>query len=215
MRQDKLEDVLGVVLVGGGSRRMGRDKALIEFAGQTLLGRALGVLQEVMADVVIIGAPRPGYSDFGARIVADIRPDRGPVGGIHTGLVEAAGRSVFVLACDMPFVSPALVRWITAAELGGSIESFDQSRMSGRAARVVRDRHGSQPLCALYASGCLAAVESALDQECLSAQELVRNLDTEYLMLQQDAVWYDPGLLTNINALTDLTRLGEGGASDL
>jgi len=208
-KQGKIENVVGAVLVGGSSRRMGQDKALLELGGQTLLERAIGVLETVVEEVVVVGPRRQRYTDMGVGLVSDARPGLGPVGGIHTALLHGAGRAAFVLACDMPFVTPDLVRWIVGSDGSSSVVSPDDRRSARPIARFVRDRHGAQPLCGLYTSGCLPAVERALDQGRLSAQDLLNHLESEYLELDTGAVWYNPRLLANINALRDFAEFAD------
>ena len=211
---DKIEGVLGAVLAGGVSRRMGQDKALLEFEGQTLIERAIDVLETAFDEVVIVAPKRQRYVDLEAELVPDIRPGLGPVGGIHTALGHGAGRSVFVLACDMPYVTAELVRWITGSDGGNTLPTSGDCRAARPTARVARDHHGAQPLCGLYSHGCLSPVEEALNRHRLSAQELLGSLETEYLDLDSGVVWYSPSLLANVNALQDFADLTERPGQD-
>lgn len=199
------EGVLGAVLAGGESRRMGRDKALLKLDdGKTMVGRAVGVLEAVLDEVIVVAPRRRQYSDLEVPRIADLRPGLGPLGGLHAALVHASGRSVFVLACDLPRVTADLVRWVLDAGALGDIEEY---RGSGGMARVVRDRHGPQPLCGLYSGACLPVVERALDQRRLSARGLLENLKTDYLDLDSGASWYEPRLLANANTPQDVVDL--------
>jgi molybdopterin-guanine dinucleotide biosynthesis protein A len=92
----------GVVLAGGQSTRMGRDKATLEFDGQPLLERAVAVLRECFPEVMVIRQ--------------DDVPGLGPIGGLLTALRRAP--EIFVVACDMPFLDAALIREM-AAQLPG------------------------------------------------------------------------------------------------
>ena len=76
-----IDHTLGVVLIGGASRRMGTDKASIEFAGATLLKRSVDVLSEVFMSVVISGGDQP---PVGVRVLPDLVPGLGPLGGLDT-----------------------------------------------------------------------------------------------------------------------------------
>jgi len=200
----KSEDVLGAVLAGGGSRRMGQDKAVMELAGQTLMERAVGVLETVLEEVIVVAPRRRRYADLKVALVPDIRPNLGPLGGIHTALDHGAGRPVFVLACDMPLVTGDLVRWVAGHRPDNASGEPQDSKPW---ARVVRDRHGAQPLCGLYSGACLPAVERALEEHRLSARDLLNHLETEVLDLDPGAAWYSPRLLSNVNVMRDLTEL--------
>ena len=196
-------EILGAVLAGGGSRRLGRDKALVEFEGQTLVERAVEVLDAVFAETVVVAPDRPAYRQLAVSLLPDLHPGQGPVGGLHTALVHANGRPVFVLACDMPLVTSDLVRWI----VDDGRRPAGQARGSASDARVVRDARGAQPLCGLYFGRCLAAVEAALEEGRLSALELVAGLRTEILDLDPQARWFSPRLLANLNTPQDLETL--------
>ena len=194
-RPEKIENVMGAVLAGGASRRMGQDKAMMELDGQTLLGRAVLALQGVLKDVVVVAPGRQRYRDPGAPVIPDIRAGLGPLGGIHAALVHGAGRSIFVLACDMPLVTADLVRWVMDS---GEVRSL---------VRVVRDRNGAQPLCGWYSGSILPAVQRALEEDRLSARMLLNDLDTEYLDLDTRVPWYRPNLLANVNELRDFAQV--------
>lgn len=86
--------MIGVVLAGGQSTRMGRDKAALELDGQTLQDRCAAVLRDCFPEVMIIR-----HDDV---------PGLGPIGGIATALRRAP--EVFVVACDMPFLDAGLIR---------------------------------------------------------------------------------------------------------
>ena len=104
--------VVGAVLAGGQSRRMGRDKAMLDWDGRSLLMRAVKVLESVFDEVLVVAPRDRGYEDLGVQVVPDIRPGLGPLGGLHTALVHGRGKPLFILACDMPHVTDDLVRWV-------------------------------------------------------------------------------------------------------
>src|SRR5690349_13497485 len=100
----------GIVLAGGRSERMGRDKALLQIDGISLVERAAQTLRAV-ADTVIVVADRPNkyVFDDGTPVLGDKYPGMGPLGGLLTGLDAAGAGCHFALACDMPFVQPELL----------------------------------------------------------------------------------------------------------
>lgn len=140
--------VSAAVMAGGRSRRMGRDKAWIEFEGRPLIARVIDVLREV-ADEVIIVANEARYEELGVRVVADRFPEGGALGGIATGVGAAQHDLVLVAACDMPFTSAAV--WRSLVE-----------RADGSDAVVPMIAGEYETLHALYTKRCLPAMESAL-----------------------------------------------------
>lgn len=149
MRTGPEPPVLGVVLAGGASQRMGRDKAALVLAGETLLARVVRLLRAALGGVVVVGPPERAALVPGVRVVPDAAPGQGPLGAIATALDALNTPAIFVAACDMPFLRPALV-----AYLAGLAPSHD--------AVVPRTDHGTEQLCAVYGRGCLPAIAAQL-----------------------------------------------------
>lgn len=198
----KLSGVLGAVLAGGESQRMGRDKALLEVDGQPMAERALGILRALLQEVVLVAPMRPEYARWGAEVVPDLRPGSGPLGGLHAALKRAAGRPVFLLACDLPFVSVELVDHL--------LVSLD-IRGTDASARFPVHQDRAQPLCGLYGAGCLPIVERRLDRGELGIFGLLDSLDIDPVEIDTSLSWYRSDLLDNINAPEDLARLETDG----
>lgn len=104
--------VSAIVQAGGQSRRMGRDKALIEFQGKPLIAHVIDTLRTLTGDVIVVSNRSDLYGSFGARVTPDYEPPCGPLGGLAAGLQAAQHELAIVVACDMPFISPALLRWL-------------------------------------------------------------------------------------------------------
>ncbi len=145
-----MPDVTAFILAGGKSTRMGRDKAFVEFEGETLLARMLGMARSMTVDVRIVGDAKK-FASF-ASAVEDIFQDRGPLGGIHAALRSSQTDLNLMLAVDMPFVSSAFLRYL-----------IGQARSEPEAAVIIpRTGGGWQPLCAVYRREFADAAETAL-----------------------------------------------------
>jgi molybdopterin-guanine dinucleotide biosynthesis protein A len=140
---------VGFVVAGGRSRRMGRDKALLPWAGGTLLDHAIGRLRAVGADVRLLSGEEPRYLDRGLPVHTDTTPGAGPLGGLLAALNAAAPRAVLLLAVDMPFVTPELLRSL-------------QDALAGHDAAVPVIGAAAEPLCAAYGAACREPVLAAL-----------------------------------------------------
>jgi molybdopterin-guanine dinucleotide biosynthesis protein A len=204
----KIASTVGAVLAGGASRRLGSDKALVEVEGRTLIERASEVLDVVFTETLVIAPARAAYAALDVVVTPDLRPALGPLGGLHTALVRAAGRSVFLLACDMPRVTTDVVRWL----IDGDSTAEARRSASEPWVRVPRDAAGLQPLCGLYSGACLAPVEDALEAGRRSARGLLDRLRAEILEVDPDASWYRPDLFASVNTPTDVQRLVETGS---
>ena len=124
---------------------MGRDKALLPWAGTTLLDHALARLREACSSVRILSGAERRYDDRGVPVDTDAVPDAGPLGGIYTGLLGIGAGAGLFLGVDLPFVTVALLRRLL--ELS---ERHD--------AVVPESPRGPEPLCAVYRSTCLEPI---------------------------------------------------------
>jgi molybdopterin-guanine dinucleotide biosynthesis protein A len=137
--------VTGVVQAGGRSTRMGGNpKALLDLGGQRIIERVVHAVAAVLDDILIV---TDLYAFLGLPMVGDVYPDAGSLGGIYSGLDAARGEAAFTVACDMPFLSPEIIRLVV-------------DRASE--ADVVIPRVGGQleTLHAVYGKRCLAAIET-------------------------------------------------------
>ena len=128
---------------------MGTDKALLQLGCQTLLARALSLAATVASEVRIVGDPQQ-FLPFG-RVVQDVFPGHGPLGGIHAALSQSSADLNLVLAVDLPFVESKFLAYLIASAC--------------QCAAVVTVPHpadGWQPLCAVYRREFAAVAESAL-----------------------------------------------------
>ena len=182
-----------VILAGGASRRMGRDKAFLNVGQATLIERVLQAAREVSDEILIIANQHDAYAHLGVPIYPDIEPGRGPLMGLYSGLKAATRELVVLLACDMPFLSPALIRHLLS--LTPNVDVV-----------IPRGRKGLHPLHAVYRrSTCLPATAAALargERRMVAFFDAVRVREVEERSLRS----FDPlGLaLTNVNTPEDL-----------
>ncbi|NCE65159.1 molybdenum cofactor guanylyltransferase [Pseudoflavonifractor sp. 524-17] len=141
-----------VILAGGQSRRMGRDKGGLPVDGDTLLNRVIRRWQGVFGPVAVAVGPGGRTLPPGVRALADLHPGCGPMAGLEAGLAGLEGDAVFLTAMDMPFGDPALARRL-AEELGDA-DGCVIRRESGR----------FECLFGLYRKRCLPAVSASLDR---------------------------------------------------
>ena len=106
------DGVSAAILAGGGSTRMGRDKALIPIDGIPMIQRILGTLQRVVPRSVVISDRMGAYGFLGVPVHPDVIKDRGPAAGIHSALLHASTDRVLIVPCDMPYLSEELLRHI-------------------------------------------------------------------------------------------------------
>jgi molybdopterin-guanine dinucleotide biosynthesis protein A len=106
--------ISGAVLAGGRSSRFGRDKALLEIDGQTLLQRTVGAVRAVTTDVIVLGPPERATQVDDVQVIGDEIPGIGPLGGIYSALRARPGNAMLVVAVDLPFLNAVLLQHLVA-----------------------------------------------------------------------------------------------------
>lgn len=187
-------EVTGVLLAGGKSRRMGEDKRYLVVGEQTLLERGLVVLRSIFQEVLVVIAQDSPPLDVDARVVRDLVPDSGSLGGVYTGLTQATAPCIFVVACDMPFLDRAVIAQFTSRRATADIV------MAKLAARL-------HPMHALYGKRCLPVLEQMIRARQLKIQEMVSHasLRVRYVT-EADLLTLDPSgrSFQNVNTPADL-----------
>jgi molybdopterin-guanine dinucleotide biosynthesis protein A len=143
-------DVTGFVLAGGKSTRMGRDKAVLQLDGRTLLEHALGTVKQVCGKALILGS-RELYGQYDTEVVEDIYPGCGPLSGIHAALTHTRAEFNLMIAVDTPFLSADFLRFM--------LERAVESRATVTTPEIAGYR---QPLCSVYSREFLPIAEKAL-----------------------------------------------------
>ena len=193
-------EISAAILAGGGATRLGgADKASLVIGGRRILDRQLAVLTPITGDIRIVANAAARYADLGVPVVADAVNGAGPLGGVYTALVDARHEAVLVLACDLPFVTAALVERL-AAEYGrgGQVDAV-----------VPRSRRGLEPLCALYRKGCADAARRCLDGGELRMTAFLASVRVRELDLERDgslAAEDEGTLFENVNTPHDYAR---------
>jgi molybdopterin-guanine dinucleotide biosynthesis protein A len=164
------------IVAGGQSSRMGADKAFVQLAGRPLIAHLLDRVADLGQTETILIANRPAdYAHFRLPVFTDVLPGKGSLGGIYTALRASQNPYTLALACDMPFVSPDLLRYLIGLAEG---DAFDVI--------VPRVEGYPQGLHAIYGRACLEPIRARLDADRLKVigfydQVRVRMVDeTEY-----------------------------------
>lgn len=193
-----------VVLVGGEARRAnGQEKYFFTYQGQTFIERLTYSLLQVVDEIILVARDPEQCKRFrsiaGIRCITDIRSGIGPIGGLHAGSLAAQGDLIFVAACDMPCINPAVISY-----LFDCIDDYD-------AAIPVWNPEMLEPLHAVYRRSAL--LEYLENHDSLSLRAMIRNLSARYIPV--DTIKnIDPELLTftNINKIEDLEQINAAGS---
>lgn len=187
-----------IVLAGGRSSRLGREKSGEIIAGESLIERIVNRLSYLNTEILFVISDQQMNSCFfphtKAKTVVDLYPGQGPLGGIHTGLVYSNTLYNLVVACDMPFLNVSLLRYMISLSPGFDIV---MPRIDGL----------NEPLHAVYTKDCLTQLEALLYDSNLKVAHLPELVRTRYVV-KDEIVRFDPKQLSffNINTQPDLDR---------
>jgi molybdopterin-guanine dinucleotide biosynthesis protein A len=189
--------VTGVILAGGSSRRLGRDKATLKLDGKPLAHWVAEALGPTVAEIWLVTNHPQTHLALNLPLVTDLVPFQGPLGGLATALCYARTPWVLLTAVDTPFLSPSLV-----AALAGTAEKLRQPAL------VCRSERGVEPLLGLFAVRILSRLQELLKTKKRAFMALLDLLRPE---VWGPEIWrtFDPegASFVNINRPEDLARL--------
>jgi len=191
-------EINGILLVGGRSSRLGREKTLEKIGGESLLDRAINALAPLCKTVILVAAAGTKHSGIketsSLKIITDIYPGKGPLVGLYSGLKQSDTLYNFVIACDMPFLSEKLIQLMIGLAPGYDIV-------------VPRLGRRAEPLCAVYSLNCLSTIEKMIKDGDYTVRNIPPKVNTRYVDGEEIAS-VDPKQRSfiNVNREEDLTR---------
>jgi molybdopterin-guanine dinucleotide biosynthesis protein A len=170
----------------------GRQKALLDIGGRSILDRQLDVLRHLADPIFIVGGEAPAWTERGLVAVEDEIPGCGALGGIYTAIVRSPRARTIVVGCDMPYLSAALLQHMI---------DVDADLV------IPRSRRGLQPLCAIYARTCASEIRARLERGALEAAAMPEGLRVkEIAAAALEAFGPDDLLFANVNTPHDYER---------
>ncbi|WP_425808155.1 molybdenum cofactor guanylyltransferase [Desulfitobacterium sp. Sab5] len=162
-------DFTGILLAGGKSSRMGKNKAFLELNGKPFIEKNLEILQLIFSEVFISSNTPELYSQYKVRVVQDHYVEHGPLGGIQACLQEAVSEFCFIAACDIPFLNPDLIHFMASLT-----ERYDIV--------APKTAGGIHPLYAFYKrSSCLPKIEKSLKAGILKTIDFFDQCSVRYI----------------------------------
>jgi molybdopterin-guanine dinucleotide biosynthesis protein A len=180
-----------VIQAGGQSQRMGQNKALMPFLGQPLIERVIQRVKLAGTELILNTNQPEQFAFLGLALVEDLIPSKGPLGGLFTALTVAKYPVVAVIACDMPFVSAALLETERILLTEGAWDVV-----------IPRSVDGLEPLHAVYRKdNCLPAIRRALDSDRLRMVSWLGDVKVREMSLEEVSL-VDPDQRAFINVNT-------------
>ena len=181
-------DLIAVILAGGRSSRMGRDKALLELNEQKFIDH---LVQELSGccKVMISAAHQDDYAGYGVPVIADETKGIGPIEGIRQALRSSVSEYVFVCAVDTPFVRKEMIQYL-AEFISSDYDAF-----------VFRDGDRIHPHIGIYSRAALPAIEEMIGEKQYRLTKLLSRIRTKYVDIGTSC--FDRKALRNINTPED------------
>jgi molybdopterin-guanine dinucleotide biosynthesis protein A len=177
---------------------MGQNKAFIEIEGVPIISRICHLFRELFQEVIIVTNHTDSFKHFDSKILQDLIPDKGALGGLYTGIFFSSFRYSFCVACDMPFINKSLVQYLL-------------DNIQGDDAIVPRTKDGLQPLHAIYSKNCLAPIKTIIEEGKYRIIDFYKMVKVK-IVDERDFLFLDPlrQSFINVNTLEDLISITSG-----
>lgn len=185
-------EVIGIILAGGKSSRMGTDKGLVDLNGKPMIQYIIDTMESLNLPILII-ANNDEYLKFGYPVHKDLIPELGPVGGIYTALTKTETAKNIVVSCDTPFVSKMV--------LGLLIEASKNQLVT-----VAEFNDRMHPLIGVYDKNALDTFRKSIDNNQLKMQLINKELNVKIISLTGNKN-LDAMVFKNINTKEELNTL--------
>lgn len=183
-----------IILAGGKSSRMGFDKQFLKIDQRRLMDSLINKLKKDFQEIIIVTNKPEYYIGLSHKIITDKLKEKGPLGGIHAGLLESSSKYSFVLACDMPNINMEYVRYMK--------ESMKDQDLDGC---VTNYMDWIEPFSSFYSRDLVKEIENHIDSGRRSINSMLKSLNIQYIE-EEDARRFSPNwdMFLNLNTREDL-----------
>jgi signal transduction histidine kinase/molybdopterin-guanine dinucleotide biosynthesis protein A len=188
--------VCAAILAGGKSSRMGTNKALLQLNGKSVIEHVAAAVRKVADEVMLITNTPEKYGFLSLPMFRDEIQGIGPLGGIYTALQKCTTTHCLIVACDLPFLSEPLLRFLS--ENAGDAEIF-----------AIDSGNGVEPLCAVYSKSCLPEIERQMAQKQYKVADLLAKVRARIVRFDASYSFYSPHLFYNVNTPEEWRQAGE------
>ncbi len=170
--------VSSIILAGGKNSRFGKEKAFLRIGKATIIERQVHALSKILDEIIIVTNERFLYKNLDAKVVSDIIPDAGPLGGLYSGLAVSSNIHCFLIGCDMPFVNLKLI--------GHMIDRIGEKDII-----IPFSSRGKESLYAIYSINCLETIKHQIETGHLRLADILKFHKVEYIS-SDDIIKFDP-----------------------
>ncbi len=189
----KSDDIQSAILAGGKSSRMGSNKALKNLNGRPIIEWVVRVLSVFHPSPMLITNKPDELEYLNLPMHQDIIENIGPLGGIYTALKNCTGESCLVVACDLPFLTQEIIKYLIKQKESHAVTVFDAGR-------------GIEPLCAIYNTSLIPQIEERIKAKKFSLHGLIEQLDDDEVRIIKPNFRGSNKTFHNVNTPADLSR---------
>ncbi len=183
----------GIILAGGKNSRISLTKALIKLGPTTIIENTVTLFKHLFSEVIVVANFWEDYQNLGVTLVRDIIPDKGPLGGLYSGLKASSSFYNFVVACDMPFIDTAIIQ---------HLQRYSRDNLFNI---IVPEYNGFiEPLFAIYSRDCIEGIAESLKNDRLKIRDFFTQVKVKEVSCHQ--FHSVEKSFFNINTKEDLNR---------
>lgn len=188
--------ITGILLTGGMSSRMGREKGSLRLGGRMMYEYPLSAL-EALCDEILISGPKALPGNYPYPIIKDEIKGIGPMAGIHAGLGHSSNDLNLVISYDLPLINAELLSFL--------VKNSEDCDLVAPAIQADKP----EPLCAIYRKSLMSVIETLIEEERYAVHLVISRARSRIMNIHKDLPFYHPDLFLNINRAADLKRLPE------
>ena len=188
------KEITAIILAGGKSSRMKTEKGLVPFRKKPLVLHVIDAVKKITNKIIIVTS-NPEYKQLGYPCIEDKMKDKGPLGGIYTGLFNTATQKNLLLGCDMPFLSKKL--------LAALLNNYGNEDV------LLTEHLGlAEPLCSVFDKNCMTQFGQLLEKNQLKITDALIGLKTRVISFDKEE-WFVGNEFANINSIEELDKFKE------
>lgn len=172
------QEVSCIILAGGENSRIDREKAFLKIGERTFIEEQVSSLKKIFNEIIIVTNNRRNFKDMDVKVVTDIVPHSGPMGGLFTGLAVSSNIHCFVIGCDMPLINLELIKFM--------IDEIKENDIV-----IPLSSKGKETLFAIYSINCLETIKRQIELKNLKLIDILKYHKVRYIS-QKEIETYDP-----------------------
>ncbi|MBW2216468.1 MAG: molybdenum cofactor guanylyltransferase [Deltaproteobacteria bacterium] len=184
-----------IILAGGENSRIGKDKAFLQCGERTFIEEQVFTLRNIFEEIIIVTNNRNKFKDMNVKVVTDIVPHSGPLGGLYTGLAVSSNIHCFVIGCDMPLINLELIK-------------FMRDNITENDIIIPLTSRGKETLFAIYSINCLETIKQQLELKNLKLIDILKYHKVRYVS-EKEIIKFDPEEYSffNVNSPEDYEKV--------